>query len=108
MVIIDLEDLIGKTFKLPLKDGKQDTATIVETIHEHEDNVKKNPTHTKFKISHSKDKYEEILSYNELMDHLNKQEGGPLEWELKRIVAHQGPLPKEYPSYQGSKYNVKV
>ena len=76
MVIIDLEDLIGKTFKLS---GKEETATIVDMIQDHEDKVKQNPTHNQFKISHSKEKYEEILSYNELMDNLNQQEEGPLE-----------------------------
>ena len=63
-------------------------------IQDHQDRVEQNPTHTKFKISHSKDKYQEVLSYNELMDHLNQQEEGPLEWEMKRIVSHQGPSQK--------------
>ena len=73
MDIIDVEDLVGRTFTLPKK--KQGTATIVEAISKHEEDVNnpsKNSARTKFKIQHNKDKFEEILSYNEIIDHIER------------------------------------
>ena len=80
----------------------------MDAIKNHEENTKQSSIHTKFKIKHSKDKYEEIITYNELMDHLNKLEDGAIMWELRHIVSHQRPLDKNHPSYMGSTYNVKV
>ncbi len=108
MAIIDVEDLVGRTFQLPDNNGKPSKTTIIEAIQGHETDKEKSSTHTKFCVSHNKNKYEEILSYNDIMDHLDKQEDGPLFWELRHIVSHQGPLSKEHPSYKGSPYNVKV
>ena len=56
--------------------------------------------------------YEEVLSYNEILDYINKEEGEDGEqaivWKFKRIAAHQGPLRKGDPGYNGSKYNVLI
>ena len=71
MDIIDVEELVGRTFTLPKK--KQGTATIVEAIGNHEKDINdstKNSARTKFRIKHNKDKFEEILSYNEIIDHI--------------------------------------
>ena len=108
MAIIDVEDLVGRTFKIPTSDGKTSQATVIEAIRDHGTNTTRHSTHTKFHVSHGKDKYEEILTYNDIMDHLDRQEEGSLLWELRHIVSHQGPLSKEHPSYNGSPYNVKV
>ena len=108
MAFIDVEDLIGKSFDLSQDDGTTSKITVVDAIKNHEENTKQSSIHTKFKIKHSKDKYEEIITYNELMDHLSKLEDGAIMWELRHIVSHQGPLDKNHPSYMGSTYNVKV
>ena len=56
--------------------------------------------------------YEEVLSYNEILDYINKQEEEDGEqaivWKFKRIAAHEGPLRKGDPGYNGSKYNVLI
>ena len=107
MDIIDVEDLVGCTFTLPKK--KQGTATIVEAISKHEEDVNnpsKNSAHTKFKIQHNKDKFEEILSYNEIIDHNECSEDAPVMWELDEIIGHQGPLLHNHPNYDSSPYNV--
>ena len=108
MAFIDVEDLIGKSFDLSESDGSTSKITVVDAIKNHEENTKQSSVHTKFKIQHNNDKYEEIITYNELMDYLNKLEDGAIMWELRHIVSHQGPLDKNHPSYMGSTYNVKV
>ena len=108
MVFIDVEELIGKSFDVRQDDNTTSKITVVDAIRNHEENTKQNSVHTKFKVKHNKDKYEEILTYNELMDHLHKLEDGPIMWELRKIVSHQGPLDKNHPNYMGSPYNVGV
>ena len=58
------------------------------------------------------DDYEEILTYNELMDYIekdeleNQEEDGSGLWRFKSIVGHEGPLISSDPRYKGSAYNV--
>jgi hypothetical protein len=58
------------------------------------------------------DDYEEILSYNELMDYIEKDEqqhqdeDGNGFWNFKHIVGHEGPFRTSNPEYKGSRYNV--
>ena len=109
MDIIDVEDLVGRTFILP--DKKEGTATIVEAIKKHEEDINdpnKNSERTKFQVLHNKDKFEEILSYNEIIDHIDRSEEAPIMWELNEIIGHQGPLLHNHPDYNGSPYNVTV
>ena len=49
-----------------------------------------------------------MLSYNQLLEHLERHEQQPLLWELDKVIAHQGPLHQKDPNYQNSKYNVTV
>ena len=66
--------------------------TVLDVIKNHQVDTEVNSTHTKFRVKYNKDKYEEILTYNELMDHLNNLEHGAVMWELQQIVSHQFPL----------------
>ena len=54
--------------------------------------------------------YEEILTYNEILEYIAKNEeqddDQAIVWKFKRIVSHQGPLKKGDPGYNGSKFNV--
>ena len=72
MVIIDVEDLVGKSFRLEDNEENTDTATIVEAIHNHENSVQQQSSHTQFRVKHGKGKYEEIMSYNDIMDHFER------------------------------------
>ena len=108
MALIDVEDLVGKSFDIKVDDDSISNITIIDAIKNHMENVEENSIYTKFKIKHNKDKFEEVFSYNKLMDHLNNLEDGPIMWGLDRIVSHQGPLDRNHPSYMGSKYNVMV
>ena len=64
----------------------------------------------KFKIN--KDQAEEIMSYNQLMDYIQKgtdaEEHPDSLLKFRDIVAHQGLLESTDPDHKGSKYNVMV
>jgi hypothetical protein len=71
-------------------------------------------THIQFVCSVNDDDYKEILSYNELMNYIEKDEqqhqdeDGNGFWNFKRIVGHEGPFRASDPEYKGSRYNVLV
>ena len=56
--------------------------------------------------------YEEILTYNEILEYITKNEEQDADqaivWEFKHIASHQGPLKKGDPSYIGSRFNALV
>ena len=74
-------------------------AHIIEVLDDHERNVADNPFLIKFKCLVGKEEYEEILSYNEVMHRIEKDDtDGETFWKYKRISGHEGPLYKEHPS----------
>ena len=101
MAFIDVEDLIGKSFDICNDDDTVSKLTVIDAIKNHQDDIDENSTHTKFRLKYNKDKYEEILTYNEHKDHLNNLEDGAVMWELQQIVSHRGSLKKTHPSYNG-------
>ena len=66
----------------------------------------------KFKLKINKDQAEEIMSYNQLMDYIQKgtdaEEDPDSLFKFRDIVTHQGPLESTDPNHKGSKYNVMV
>ena len=54
------------------------------------------------------EEFEEIVTYNELLDHISKDKTEEGLWKFKSISAHQGPLSQSHPAYNGSRYNVLV
>ena len=66
----------------------------------------------KFKLKINKDQAEELMSYNQLMDYIQKgtdaEEDPDSLFKFRDIVAHQGPLESTDPNHKGSKYNVMV
>jgi hypothetical protein len=69
----------------------------------------KNSKSLKFLISMGKDKHEELLSYQQILDHINKDMEDTRKLNFHEILAHQGPLTKEHPDYNGcSSYNLKI
>ena len=66
----------------------------------------------KFKLKINKDPAEEITSYNQLMDYIQKgtdaEEDPNSLFKSRDIVAHQGPLESTDPDHKESKYNVMV
>jgi hypothetical protein len=54
------------------------------------------------------DKFEEIMTYNQIMDHIEQSEEDAIVWRFKQIVGHEGPRTKNHPMWKGSIYNVCV
>jgi hypothetical protein len=91
------------------EDGQRFRARIVECISDHESNVRRSDDHVKFRISINEDEYEEIITYNELLDFIKKnQENDAIMWQFRRIIGHQGPLLRHDKDYNGSRFNVLV
>ena len=50
------------------------------------------PGHTQFVCSVNDDKYEEIMSYNDIINHIAQYEDEYIVWKFKHIIAYEGPL----------------
>jgi hypothetical protein len=75
MVIVDPQELLGRTFLMDTQeDGQRFCSHIVECISDHESNVSHSDDHVKFQISINEDEYKEIITYNELMDFIEKNQ----------------------------------
>jgi hypothetical protein len=81
MPVIDPSELIGCTFLMDKEDGQRYHAQILNVINEeeickhigeHERELLWRPRHIQFVCSVNDDDYKEILSYNELMDYIEK------------------------------------
>ena len=107
--VFDPEDLVGRTFLAdPKDDGQQFRARIVELLEDHESKLEDNPTRIRFKVKYDTNQVEEIFTYNQILDHIMKDEESEIVWKYKRIASHQGPLSADHPDYNGSIYNVMV
>ena len=108
MANIDIPNLLGRSFLLPPEEnGECHMAKIID-IDDHGPPLED----MKFKLKISKDQAEEIMSYNQLMDYIQKgtdaEEDPDSLFKFRGIVAHQGPLESIDPDQKGSKYNVMV
>ena len=110
MFTIPLESLTGRSFLLPIKDdGTHDRTTIIKIYDERQKILANEPDLIKLRIKVNDEEYDELIAYNEMNDFIEerflKDDG---VWKFRKILDHQGPLSKEDPRYQGSKYNVLI
>jgi len=108
MMIIHPEELVGRTIDVTTDEGQTDQIHIIEAIQRHEDDTEGSTTLTKFRCTRNDDTYEEILTYNQLLEHMADDDGEGIVWKFKDIVGHQGPLNKGHKDYNGSLYNLTV
>jgi hypothetical protein len=82
MVTVNPQELLGRTFLMDTQeDGQRFCAHIVECISDHKSNVHCSDDHVKFRVSVNEDEYKEIITYNELMDFIEKnQENDAIVW----------------------------
>ena len=66
------------------------------------------PATVKFRAVNGDNSYEEVVSYNQIMDHLADDDGEDGLWHFKSIDAHQGPILPSDPRYNGSRYNLCI
>ena len=91
MPLIDPVELIGRTFLMtPEEDGQRFCEKIVEAIVHQETQQAQHPDAVKFCCSINDDKYEEIVSYSQLLNHIENNESD--DGTLKSIMEHEGPL----------------
>ena len=100
MPVFNPNDLVGRTFLMDQQeDGQRHRARIVQAIEDLEAQVEKNTDRIKFRVSVNEDEFEDVLTYNEVLRHIKKDEESDILWKFKCITAHQGPLPKNHPDY---------
>ena len=103
MSIINLDDLLGRTFLLPMaENGERKRATISEHVRDQ----------LRFKLKIDGDQLDDLISYNQLMEYLeDKTDTGPLEdgfYRFKCIKDHKGPYISSDPEYNGGSYNLLI
>ena len=107
------EDLIGRTFLLPNNEqGERLRANIkrevIETSklldNQHDNAIDK----INFHLDVGQGTAKAIISYVQILDHLDHQEQQEDLYMFRAITGHQEPLSPQDESYKGSKYNVMV
>ena len=79
----DPHGIIGKTFLKHTDDnGERLRATVIKCIEDHDKDLAKDPNRKKFICSLNNDQYEEIMSYNEIMDHINDHDQDNVIWKF--------------------------
>ena len=111
----DPDDLIGRTFLLPPQESGERlrakvTKEVVEEIEAEDANRIPN---INFILDIGEGKIEELITYNQLLDHLEQaeEEDNFMDQELYRfraIIGHEGPLKATDPNWKGSKLNVQI
>ena len=107
------DDLIGRTFLLPKNEqGERLRATIKRKViatskhldDQHDNAIEK----INFHLDVGEGRAEAIMTYVQILDHLDHQEQHEDLYKFRAITGHQGPLSPQDESYRGSKYNVMV
>ena len=109
------EDLVGRTFLLPPGDnGERLRAKVTRKVVE---DIEKADGERVQKLSYilgiGNGKVEELISYNQLVDHLEAAANEDNEinddlFKFRALIGHQGPLKPTDPNWKGCKFNVLV
>ena len=107
------DDLIGRTFLLPKNEqGERLRATIKRKVIETSKLLENQHDNAIDKINFHHDvgqgRAEAIMSYVQILDHLDQQEQQEDLYKFRAITGHEGPLSPHDGNYKGSKYNVMV
>ena len=93
---MDHTTLKGITFLKREEDGTKNRIQVIEAI---EDRRKGNKDFSEFLIKYDRDQVEDIMSYNDIMNHIHRdqiEDGGNI-WKFRQILGHQGPLNPQKP-----------
>ena len=92
MPIIHPEELVGYTLNITTQDDGQSLHIhIVEAIKDHQNNVDELSTNVQFKCSINKDIYEDILTYNQILEYMSKDEEMALYGNSRTLLAIRDP-----------------
>lgn len=105
----DLLDLTGRSFLMEEgEDGQRFRCEVVHKIEEYDKTLGDSKDRQRFVVSINDGEYEDVLTYREILDHVEADARDEPVWRFKSIIAHQGPLSSTSPDYKGSKWNVLV
>ena len=109
------DDLVGRTFLLPSGDnGERLRAKVTrKVVHDIEKADGGRVKKLSYILGIGNGKQEEIISYKQLVDHLEAAEHGDNEssddlFKFRALISHQGPLKPTDHNWKGCKYNVLV
>ena len=113
MSIINFDDLLGRTFLLPMdENGERKRATISEHVNDLCQEQVSREDQLRFQLKIDGDQLDDLNSYKQLMEYLeDKTDTGPLEdglYRFKCIKDHKGPYTSSDPEYNGSNYNLLI
>ena len=113
MSIINFDDLLGRTFLLPMDEtGERKRATISEHVNDLCQEQVSREDQLRFKLKIDGDQLDDLISYKQLMEYLeDKTDTGPLEdglYRFKCIKDHKGPYTSSDPEYNESSYNLRI
>ena len=102
MANLDIPNLLGRIFLLPPEDNGESHMAKLTDIDDHGQPLEDH----KFKLKINKDQAEDIMSYNQLMDYIQKgtdaEEDPDSLFKFRDIVAHQGPFESTDPNHRGA------
>src|SRR5688500_13753554 len=108
MPIIHPEELVGRTIGITQEDGQLTHLHIIEAIKDHQDQTENASTNVRFRCNINDETYDDILTYNQVMDYLAKDDDDDIVWKFNDIIGHQGPLSKSHAGYKRSLYNLTI
>ena len=113
MSIIHFDDLLGRTFLLPMdENGERKRATISEHVNDLYQAQVSREDQLRFKLKTDGDQLDDLISHNQLMEYLeDRTDTGPLEggfYRFKSIKDHKGPYTSSDLAYNGSSYNLLI
>ena len=66
------------------------------------------PEMMRFQGKTNDERYDEIITYNQIIDKFEAEDGDNAEWRFNAIADNKGPLQKNHPKYRGSKWNFQI
>jgi hypothetical protein len=100
--IINPEKHIGCTFLLDKQDdGQKFRAQIFKLIKCHTSQLENDKDRMKLLLSLDEDYRGEVITYNQILDYLARDNDNDIVWKLKRIVSHQGSITSYNLDYNG-------
>ena len=105
------EQMVDRTFLLPEEpDGSRLRAKVIKIVSKHkeklEDVRRKNPEYIKFKCLVD-GRYEDVVAYNQIMDHIEQDDGFEGQWKFRRILDWCYAKPGDT-RYKDSRRNVLI
>ena len=113
--VFEVDDLIGRTFLMEpdAETNERYRGKIKRVITTHGDPKPDNIANLEFLVEVDGSSTDELLSYNEILDYINKQTEEPTDlsnpdakYTFNEILGHEGPLHPSDKRYKGSIYNV--